>query len=136
MNGDASPSPTRNASASTRASANLRGGIAAVAPRSHMNPSRDTSLREPLSALPAGGGALLRTRRGGRVLPWRGIVALSRARLRSARGGRLGTAVAVAITLIYGAIAFVARAEDSIKSLEWLLGSAARWLSWAAVAPI
>jgi hypothetical protein len=65
----------------------------------------------------------------------RGAVALARARLRSTRGGRVGAALAVAITL-GGAIAIAFRIQDGTTSHEGLLGAVVRWLAWGAAAPI
>ncbi|AUX41492.1 hypothetical protein SOCE26_029060 [Sorangium cellulosum] len=66
----------------------------------------------------------------------RGAVALACARLRGAGGGKLGFAMAVAISLGYGAMAIVLRLDDGTTALGGLLGSAARWLSWVAAGPI
>ncbi|AUX21803.1 hypothetical protein SOCEGT47_022920 [Sorangium cellulosum] len=66
----------------------------------------------------------------------RGAVALGCARLRSARGARLGAAMAAVISLGYGAMALVLRQDDGATSLDGLLGSAARGLAWAAAGPV
>ncbi|KYF68193.1 hypothetical protein BE15_36645 [Sorangium cellulosum] len=66
----------------------------------------------------------------------RAAVALGCARLRGARGGRLGLAMAALISLGYGAMALVLRLDDGTTSMEGLLGSAARGLAWVAAGPI
>ncbi|WP_437602346.1 hypothetical protein WMF28_12040 [Sorangium sp. So ce590] len=66
----------------------------------------------------------------------RAAVALGCARLRGARGGQLGLAMAALISLGYGVAALVLRLDDGTTALEGLLGSAARGLAWAAAGPI
>ncbi|WP_437281471.1 hypothetical protein WME90_13195 [Sorangium sp. So ce375] len=66
----------------------------------------------------------------------RAAVSLGCARLRAARGGRLGIAMAALISLGYGVMALVLQLDDGTISLEGLLGSAARGLAWAAAGPI
>jgi hypothetical protein len=89
-----------------------------------MMPASDPELRQALSAQPAETEIALVTRRSGARRALRGVVALACARLRSAGEGRLGTAVAAAITLGFGVVVVVLRIEDGTTSLEAVFRSA------------
>jgi hypothetical protein len=91
----------------------------------------DPEMREAPSAQPAEAGGAARSSPA-----LSGAVALGCARLRQAAGGRLGLAMAALIALGYAVVAITLRLEDGTTSLEGLLGSAARWLAWAAAGPI
>ena len=67
----------------------------------------------------------------------RAAVALGRARLASARGGRIGVAAALSVTLLH-ALGMIAVREDSgaPAAIDAALRSAATWLAWLGAGPI